>query len=475
MLKQVRHISEGNFYGLRVTNNAQKLDLDRKIRTLDTCKDMQSHVYRKEEQELESTLKRLQDSKHDCLVDSDDFPDRRTPSHHRPTSFHSRHQLSTDKLEHLRRRPSEQSKRKIQVNLSSDVNDATSVTKVPYQVSVLADTSDVNIIISVAPKASSVDPVAKQSEVSSFPPLVRPLQRGASAGAEIHRTRGFLSCVVCNLPRYAQGRESNHVCACPPQCSKPPPHGHHPSNNQSNLHAEDDRYKRHTRGSLGNGDHPARHHLRHAPHNTQRAAGSRTSGLEDDNTSHTSGPHGRNNKQNPIDNDHRLKEQERHSRESSFGEHKTWRSSFDNSSRTLWSTNTEGRSRDNSLGESDNRSYKGRRGSRHSGNCHEEELYNLLERLQKMFPSQTREVSNDNKNDQDPEPVFTGLIHPNNVINHHHFLPYEAAHKKDKTLQASKHHTAHDTSHPLLPHLSRDKKAVSTIYFIFIMRTLSLI
>lgn len=475
MLRQVRHISEGNFYGLRVTNNAQKLNLDREIRSLETCKDMQSHIHRKEEQELASTLKRLQDSKHDCLVDSDNFPDRRTPSHHGPTSFHSRPQLSTDKLEQLPQRLSEQSKRKIQVNLRSDVSDATSVTKVPYQVSVLADTSDVNIIISVAPLASSVDAVAKQPDVSSFPPLVRPLQRGASAGTEIHRTRGFLSCVVCNLPRYTQGRESNHVCGCPPQRSKHSLHGHHLSKNQSNLHAEDDRYKRQTRGSLGKGDHPARHHLSHAPHNTQRVAGSRTSGLEDDDTSHTSGPHGRNNKQNPIDNDHRLKEQERRSRESSFDEHKTWRSTFDNSSRALWSTNTEGRSRDNSLGESDNRSYKGRRGSRHSRNSHEEELYNLLERLQKMFPSQTREVSNDSKSDEDQEPVFTGLIHPNNVINHHHFLPYEAAHKKDKTLQANKHHTAHDTSHPSLPHLSRDKKEVSTIYFTFIMRTFSLI
>lgn len=462
MLKQVRHISEGNFYGLRVTNNAQKLNLDREIRTLETCKDMQSHVYRKEEKELACTLKRLQHSKHDHLEDHD-LPDRQTPSNHRrPTSFHSKHQLSTEKLEHLERRPSERSQRKIQVNFRSDVSDATSVTKVPYQVRVLADTSDVNAIISVAPQANSVDAVAKQSDGSSFPPLVGPLQRGVSAGTEVHRTRGFLSCVVCNLPRYTQGRESNHACVCPPLCSKHSLHEHHLSKNQRNPHAEDDGYKRQTRGSLGNGDHPARHHLSHAPHNIQRAARSRTSSLEDNNRSHTSGPLGRNNKQNSRDNDHHLKEQERRRRESSFGEHKNWRSTFDNSLRSLWSSYTEGRSRDNSLGESDNRSHKGRRGSRHSRN-HEEELYNLHERRQKMFPSQTWEDSNESKNDEDPEPVFRSLMHPDNIINHHHFLPYEAAHKQDKRLQASKHHTAHDTSHPSLSHPTRDKKEVSTI------------
>ena len=52
MLRQVRHISEGNFYGLRVTNKARKLNLDKELRTLEACKDVQSHVYRKEEKEL---------------------------------------------------------------------------------------------------------------------------------------------------------------------------------------------------------------------------------------------------------------------------------------------------------------------------------------------------------------------------------------------------------------------------------------
>ena len=474
MLKQVRHISEGNFYGLRVTNKAQKLSLDREIRTLETWKDVQSHVFRKEEKELMSTLKRLEHSKQDHHHEDHDYPEKCSSSHHRrPSSFHSKHQLNSDKQEHLAWKPSERGQRKILVNVGTEISDAQSSSKVPCRVRVLTDTSDVNVIISLTPEASSVAAAAtRQSDVASFPPLVE--RHKGDTGAEVHRTRGFMSCVICNLPRYNHGKEIPNTCSCPAHPSKHSlhvHHGHQASEKLKKLHTDDDNLKTHLakrQKRLGTGDHFSpqpqltRKQFSYQPDNTHYAR-SRTSSKEEDNKSHSPGSHRRIYKHNTTESEHRLHDREKRSRESSFGESKSWRSSLEESNRSLWSNYTEGRSRESSFGDNDNRSLKRRHGSRHRKHGHEEELYNLYKRLKRLFPSLWEDY-HASKEDEEPKPVFSGLMHPDNIINHHHFLPYEA-HQQDKEIpKPNKHHSAHDPFHPTSSHLVGIRKEVSANY-----------
>ena len=214
MLKQVRHISEGNFYGLRVTNKARKLNLEKEIRTLEACKDVQWHVYRKEEKELIDTLKRLQRSKHDpfshyeyldslqglthphAAVDGGWYDDRNANGDLRKTSS----------TENKHRNDAKQTRRGFELGEQSSSLPFSSQDKPD------SDASDVSVIISLSPIASSTV-VSKQS---GEPVNLPPVQRAKELGTEIHRTQAFTSCAICAFPRHAQGwqREGRRLCNC---------------------------------------------------------------------------------------------------------------------------------------------------------------------------------------------------------------------------------------------------------------------
>lgn len=497
MLKQVRHISEGNFYGLRVTNKARKLSLDKELRTLEACKDVQSHVYRKEEKELISTLKRLQQTKHDHFDHHEDHDhSARLSSHHdRRASFHSE-QHSNDEHRHLRR-PTERNHGKVQVKVRSEITDQKSTAKVPCKVKVLADTSDVSVIISLSPIASSV-PAANETAAASLPPVVQPPTK--ETGTEIHRTQGFTSCVICNLPRCAHGKENSNLCRCHADPSKHPHRGHEQqegTNKRRKSHTDDDELKtfaakRERRRSLEIEDLLAPHstkknHFIPATHHRHHGR-SRASSFEEDNKTHVSeigpvkarafgeytayvpgvGVHKRNIPEHQTAlKDHHVHEQGTRSREASLSENRSRKNSLEED-RSRWNSYTDGRNRDNSLGEHEEPHYmrplKGHYGSRHNRTSQEEELHSLYSRLQRAFPIsgehphathlplyKSRRDAAANAKDEDPAPAFSGLMHPDNIINHHHFLPYEA--DKQNKPRTTAHQAPHPPPHPAAFHI----------------------
>lgn len=497
MLKNVRHISEGNFYGLRVTNKARKLSLDKEIRTLEACRDVQTHVYRKEEKELLGTLKRLQLTKHDHFDHHEDYehPERLTSHHDRRPSFHAK-QHSSDDHRPLRR-PAERQDRKLHVKVKSEISgDHRSSTKVPCQVNVCANASDVSVIISLSPIANS-NTAAKQISTSTLPPVSK-----REVGTDLHRTEAFMSCVICNLPRYAHGRESKNVCTCHADPSKHPHHSHEHKDGsnkrrKSNTDEEDLQKfaaKRERRRSLEVDNLPARHTLKqgfpksvvHQIHHGR----SRVSSFEDDKNSHAPrgfdeytayvpgvGPHRRNFPENNIASTDHGHDQGKRSRGNTLGEPRSRKNSLDEG-RSRWNSYTEGRSRGSSFGEHDEPHYtrplRGL-GSRHNRTRQEEELHDLYNRLQRVFPiHDSRQYHGDEGNRyhrythypgdhphathlplskshgdatsdekaEDQAPAFSGLQHPDNIINHHHFLPHEA-NKQEKPRTTSHHAPAH--------------------------------
>ena len=505
MLKQVRHISEGNFYGLRVTNKVRKLSLDKELRTLEACKDVQSHVYRKEEKELINTLKRLHQTKHDHLDPQEDHehPARLTSHHDRRASFHSKHP-SRDEHRHLRR-PTERHDGKVQVKVRSEGSD---------HVKVLANASNVSVIISLSPIASSVG-AAKQTATGSLPPVAQTPKK--EAGTDIHRTQAFMSCVICNLPRYTQGRENNNTCTCHADPSKHPHPGHKHqggSNKRRMSHPDDEDLKkwaakRERRRSLEVDDLPTLHSAKKHPEAHHRHNGrSRASSFEEDNKPHGApertrafdeytayvpgvGAHRRNfldhnitstdhhahkqgmrsrgssfgEKTDPI-----IHEQGMRSRGTSFGESRSRRNSLDEG-RSRWGSYSEGRSRDNSLSDRDEPHYmrplKGHYGSRHNRARQEEELREIYSRLQRVFHhgengdhpqatqlplAKTRRDAAAHTSAEDPAPAFSGLMHPDNIFNHHHFLPYEAG-KQDKH-RTTNHQVLHPPPQPNAHHVT---------------------
>ena len=491
MLKQVRHISEGNFYGLRVTNKARKLSLDKELRTLEACKDAQSHVYRKEEKELISTLKRLQHTKHDHFGNHEDHEQpERVPSHH--DRHPSSRQPSNDEHRHLRR-PAERHHGKVQVKVKSEMDDQKS--SVPCRMKVVTNASDVSVIISLSPIASSATD-AKPAAAASLPPVMQPPKR--EAGTDIHRTQAFTSCVICNLPRYAQGRENNNVCTCHADPSQHPHHRHQHqegSNKRRKSHTDDEDLKRFAakrerRRSLEIDDLSAPHtakknHLNPATHHRHQGR-SRTCSFEEDNRTQAPeivpvttrafdeyaayvpgvGAH----RHTIREHNTTLTEQTMRSRGATLRDTRSRQNSLDEG-RSRWNSYTEGRSRDNSLGEHDEPHYmkplKGHYGSRHNRTRQEEELHELYNRLQRVFhhgedgaqyqgehPHATHLPLSKSRRDahtkaDDPSPAFSGLLHPDNIINHHHFLPHEAS-KRDKPRT---HHAPHPPPHQTAYHV----------------------
>lgn len=179
MLKNVRHISEGNFYGLHVTNKAKNVSLDKKLKTLEACKDAQTHCYRKEEKDLVNTLVRLQKSK-------DQY-------------YHNNELITRHHGEKF---------------LRGDLNFKQHGQKYKNQGS-----SD-SIILPATPKPSAHD----VTKIPAQSPQRKREEHHESTeiGSVIHRTTGFTDCVICRLPR------SSHVSGtdvC--RCEKGPDRGTH--------------------------------------------------------------------------------------------------------------------------------------------------------------------------------------------------------------------------------------------------------
>lgn len=457
MLKQVRHISEGNFYGLHVTNKARKLNLAKELRTLEACRDVQTHVHRKEEKELLDTLRRLQHTKHDHFDhhEDDKHPERFASHHDRRPSFHARQHSSDD--QRSLRRPTGRQNRNLNVNIKSEkCGGHGSPPNVPCHVSTKAADLNVNVIITFSPIADS----NVQMSTNTLPVSKR------EAGTDLHRAAAFMSCVICNLPRYAHGRESK--CTCQTDPSKHAHHRHELENDskkrrKSSIDEEDVQKiapKRERGRSLEADSVPARHALKHRLsqsmvhhlHGRRRA-----SSFEDDNNLSPTG-HGH--------------EHGKRSRDNTLGESKSRRSSLD-----------EGRNRLNIYYEDRNKAQNsfGDQGEPHYTQFHrglgsqphktkqDEELYELYSRLQRTSPVHDGRQYHDNEDDryhryihypgdhphashlpisksqregtsderaEDQAHAFSGLLHPDNIINHHHFLPYEA-NKQEKPRRTS--------------------------------------
>lgn len=493
MLRQVRHISEGNFYGLRVTNKARKLTLAKEIRTLEACRDVQTHVYRKEEKELLGTLKRLQLTKHDHFDHHEDYehPERLASHHDRGPSFHAKQHSASDDQQPLRR-PAEPQHRKIHLKIKSEIgDDHRSSTKV----NVSTNVSDVSVIISHSPIADS-NTAAKQMSLSTLPPVSK-----REAGTDLHRTEAFTYCVVCNLPPYAHGRESK--CTCQANPSKKAHHSHDLKNGskkrmKSNTDEEDLQKfgaQRERRRSWEDDNVPARLALKQRlpkfVGNQIHHGRSRTSSFEDDNKNshaprglddYTSyvpgiGPHKRNLTDNNIVPTGHGYDHRKRSRENSLGESKSRKSNLDEGP-SRWRSYTEDRSRESRFEDQGEPHYmrppKGH-GSRPNKTRQEEELYDLYNRLQRIFPVHDKRQYHSNEGDpyhrynrypgdhphsthlplskshrdatsaekaEDQAPAFSGLLHPDNIINHHHFLPHEA-NKQEKSRSTSLHAPVH--------------------------------
>lgn len=465
MLKQVRHISEGNFYGLHVTNKARKLNLAKELRTLEACKDVQTHVHRKEEKELLDTLRRLQHTKHDHFDhhEDDKHPERFASHHDRHPSFHARQHSSDD--QRSLRRPTGRQNRNLHVKIKSEkYGGHGSPPNVPSHVSTNAADVNVNVIITLSPIA--VSNVQKSTNT-----LPDPVSKRA-VGTDLHRTAAFMSCVICNLPRYAHGRESK--CTCQADPSK---HAHHrqelendsKKRRKSSIDEEDAQKiaaKRERRRSLEADSVPARHALKHRLsqsmvhhlHGRRRA-----SSFEDDNNLPPTG---------------HAHEHGKRSRDNTPGESKSGRSSLDKARNRLNIDYEDRNKAQNSFGDQSEPHYtqfhRGL-GSQTHKTKQDEELYELYNRLQRTFPVQDRRQYHDNEDDrfhgyihypgdhphasqlpisksqregtsderaEDQARAFSGLLHPDNIINHHHFLPYEA-NKQEKPRRASVYAPVH--------------------------------
>jgi len=493
MLRQVRHISEGNFYGLRVTNKARKLTLAKEIRTLEACRDVQSHVYRKEEKELLGTLKRLQLTKHDHFDHQEDYKhsERSASYHDRGSSFHAKH--STDDQQPLRG-PAERQGKKLHMKIKSDIGGGH---KSSMNVDVSTNVSDVSVLLSFSPISNSNTAVKKKSR--TLPPVSK-----REAGTDLHRTDAFTHCVVCNLPPYAHGRESK--CTCQANLAKHAHHSHELKNSSKKRRKsttdEDDLQKFGTKYERRLGceadNVPARHVLKQGLSKFMvrqiHQRRSRNSSFEDENKSnaprnlddYTSvpgvGPHKRNFTDNnfaPASHGH---DHRKSSREITLKESKRTKSNLDEGpsrkrSYTPLGSYIESRSKESRFEDQGEPHYMRpprNHESRPNKTRQEEELYDLYNRLQRIFPvhdsrqyhsnegdrshryshypgdrphsthlplSKSHRDSTCDEKDEEQAPAFSGLLHPDNIINHHHFLPHEA--NKQKSRSTSLHAAAH--------------------------------
>ena len=494
MLKQIRHISEGNFYGLHVTNKAHKLSLEKELRTLEACKDAQSHGYRKEEKELMQTLKRLHRSK-----DSHHGQLELSPAPYSPPlagAEDSTHQEST-------------------LIFTKPATGA----------------SNISIVIPLSPAGRSTVSAQVREDQSQLPPN----EPTTEVGSEIHRTTAFTDCALCKLPRYmGGGKETGRICTCGPEHKK---HIHVEKYHEEDEGKTQKRRKSHTeeevrialqkrdrRKSLetehmlndflgakhknaddktaathglvdskreeaahghtdnkagaihghknsngvgtfhvGERDH-ADQYSRHIP-----TGGSRRSSIaeQDFGPSHWSGLEGYENHIPGISARRRSSIQEytaerppARSRRSSFeeqSEHRSRRGSLEEYVRLYAPRSRRGsyeehfqRSRHRSLDigteDEQNRQFVGRRsrkGTLDASYYRNRSVSIAGDVYHVRGPSQLPEIQS-----VDNTPAFHGLVHPDNVINHHHFLPHEAHRLRRASFNDRNHGNHHHGDHP---------------------------
>ncbi|EDO42326.1 predicted protein [Nematostella vectensis] len=221
MLKAIQHISEGNFYGLHVTNKAQRVSLDRELKTLEACKDAQTHSYRKEEKELLSALLRLQRCK-----DTDNLIEEHLRNHyaeyggHKPDSHYG--DVSHKPGSHYG-----------DVSHKPGSNYGDSGQKAAYRYvdhgvkpgSHFHDRrrkslSEDQTKVSQTSLSMPLSPNATLNPMKHPGPRRIPREEPAPGlplremGSEIHRTGAFIDCVICHLPRYLQLGGQGQVCTC---------------------------------------------------------------------------------------------------------------------------------------------------------------------------------------------------------------------------------------------------------------------
>lgn len=168
MLDKLRHLSERHFYDLHVTNKAKRLSLDKEIRNIDSCKQAQSHIYRKEKRDLIGTLEKLYRTKND----------------------HHFHESGVEVLSPRRRSLPHETLARDQLNLRKVFSENLKTSK-PSVASIVEQTATHGSASSMRKDNSSLSPLVKDKEV----------------GTLIHRTTGYTNCcVVCNLPLHAHGK-----------------------------------------------------------------------------------------------------------------------------------------------------------------------------------------------------------------------------------------------------------------------------
>ena len=464
MLRQLRHISEGNFYGLHVTNKAEKLSLEKELKTLEACQDAQSHGYRKEENELVETLRRLNRSKHpndeDMSGKDHDGADEASIGHESGLVF---------------AKPA-------------------------------AGVSDESIVIPLSPVE---DPTTDSGVVGGTATLPVQGEEELDIGSDLHRTTGFTDCALCKLPRYKRGhgREAGKICTCGPE------HRRHIHVDKYQDESEKPRKtksaaKKYTKEDLVSAvqehDRMKNMETEHHVHDFLATLGS--AGHADANghrnpqqKGHDSNNHGG----APAGGNRRISIGERQER----GESNTWISAeghgaplpgftaqargsmaehVDFLSRSRRSSIEEQygqRSRHGSLEEQAQLADTGsRRGSymEHHQSASKKALNDDQHHRRQLFGfdgHQRRSFASMNKNrtvstagdvyhvrapPQLPNihppaqmPVFHGLVHPDNIINHHYFLPHQAE-KHDNQRRASFHcsRSNHHHGHPSYSHIA---------------------
>lgn len=453
MLRQLRHISEGHYYGLRVTNNAEVEHLNKELRTLDACKNVQSHCYRKEEKDLVNTLKRLKKSK----------------EHHVEEHFgrHSKHDSGHSTAHGHAHRSKHHPSRESSAH--------------PHGGQVVGST-----LRMPQPRKPLSDHVIMPT-----------------VGSDIHRTAGFIDCVICNLPRssHVKGTE---ICTCDKGPDKGTHHMHPPAihddrsreeylsprerrdiemqnRKEAKEHSERNGETKHTQEkSLDDEDRMFLKKLQREMTEVieQPSANPRDFSYEKRAHSPRKGDNAYDEKghffskprrgsqldderfrtrQDSIDEEGPYTVWNRHRRES-IEEHDFRKRgpSFDNGIRernesvggeSYYSVG-ELRSRTSTIEDTNGfrKTYKVPYNMHDAPSQPERQLYQPRHSSHRFHPREETHLPQLAPQKKENTEAFHGLIHPDNIINHHHYLPYEVDKPSGKRRHHD-HHSRHDDHH----------------------------
>lgn len=453
MLRQLRHISEGHYYGLRVTNNAEVEHLNKELRTLDACKNVQSHCYRKEEKDLVNTLKRLKKSKDHHVEEHFGRHSKQDNGHPRTRGPRPKHHPSKESSAH-------------------------------------------------PPSGRAVGPTVRMPQPRKSPPehVVMP-----TVGSDLHRTTGFIDCVICNLPRssHVKGTE---VCTCDKGPDKGTHHMHPPAIHDDRTREEflNPRERREVEMQRRN------YAKEHDKRNGQTKSTDKKSLDEEDKIflkklqremtkvieqpsamprdysyekpTHSSWKSGDNGyeerghvfpkprrgsqldeerfraRQDSIDEEGPYTVWNRHRRES-LEEHDFRKRgpSFDGGIRernesvggeSYYSVG-ELRSRTSTMEDSNvfRKTYKVPYSMQDSPSPPERQLHQPRHSSHRFSTHEETHLPQLTPQKKESNEAFHGLIHPDNIINHHHYLPYEADKTTGKRRHHDDHHSRHDDHH----------------------------